>query len=339
MSLPKTMLAVVKEKRGPGVAVKQIPIPKPKKGEVLVKVIYGSICGTDIGVYDWTPWVASRLKPPMVIGHEIVGEIVEIHGDAPHLKKGDLVSSETHIFCGQCYQCKIGNMHVCENMDFYGYGGNGGFAEYATITIRTTWKNDKRIPLEAMSVQEPLGNSVHVVSKAYVTGKRVLVLGLGATGLCSCLVAQVYGAAEVIGVDPNDYRRKLATKVGVLKTAPSVDPKTYGTYDVVLEQSGALPAIETAFKAVRISGTLMAFGIPKKEVTFDWARTIIDKELTIKSVFGRRIWETWYQTSDLLTSGKIDLQKIITHRFKLKDFEKAMTVMKSGECGKILLEV
>lgn len=333
------MLAVVKEKAAPGITVKKIPIPKPKKGEVLVKVINASICGTDIGIYDWTPWVAGHLKPPIVIGHEVVGKIIEINGYAPHLKIGDIVSSETHIFCDHCYQCHIGNRHVCENINFFGYGRDGGFAEYATIPIQTTWKNDTRLGLEAMSVQEPVANSVHVVTKAQVPGKRVLILGLGATGLGSALVAQVYGAADVLAVDPNEYRRKLAKKVGVDNIASSVDPKKYGSYDVVLEQSGAIPAIDTAFKAVRIAGTIMAFGIPKKEVTFDWGRYIIDKELTIKSVFGRLIWETWYQTQDLLLTGKIDLQKLITHRFKLEDFEKAMAIMKNGECGKIVLKV
>ncbi len=335
----KLMLAVVKEKAGPGISIKKIPIPRPKKGEVLVKVLYGSICGTDIAIYDWTPWVAGHLKPPSVIGHEIVGEVVEINGYAPHLELGNIVSSETHIFDDTCFQCHIGHRHICENIQLFGVGRNGGFAEYATIPIRTTWKNNGNASLDAMSVQEPLGNSVHAVTKAKVPGKRVLVLGLGATGLCSGLVAQVYGAAYVLGVDPNEYRRKLAKKIGIKHIDEKVDPKTYGSFDVVLEQSGALPAIDTAFKAVRIAGTIIAFGIPKKEVTFDWGKYIIDKELTIKSIFGRRIWETWYQTQELLTSGKIDLRKLITHTFELADFKKAMVVMKSGECGKILLKV
>src|SRR3989344_7921962 len=138
----KLMLAVVKEKTGPGVTIKKIPIPTPKKGEVLVKVLRASICGTDIGIYDWTPWVAGHLKPPIVIGHEVVGKIIEINGYAPNLKVGDIVSSETHIFDDTCYQCHIGNRHVCENVQFFGYGRDGGFAEYATIPIRTTWKNN-----------------------------------------------------------------------------------------------------------------------------------------------------------------------------------------------------
>lgn len=332
-----TMLAVVKENSALGIVVKQIPIPEIPKGEVKVKVLYASICGTDVGIYDWTPWVAAKLKPPIVIGHEIVGEILEINGEAPHLKKGDIVSSETHIFDNTCYQCRINNRHICENVQFFGYGRNGGFSEYATIPIHTTWKNDLRIPKEAMSVQEPLGNSVNVISKAGVIGKKVLIIGLGPTGLCAGMVAKVYGASEVVGLNRSEYRRKLADKIGFDRTIEVVDKKEYGTFDVVCEMSGNVDTIQVALDAVRIAGKIIAFGTPKKQAQFNWG-TLIDKEITIESIFGRRIWETWYQTSDLLITGKVDLTKIITHRFKLSEFEKAMAVMKSGECGKILLE-
>lgn len=336
----KTMLAVVKEKAGPGIAIKKIPIPKPKKGEVLVKVLYTSICGTDIGIYDWIPWAASHIKPPTVIGHELVGEVVAVNTDhESYFKTGDLVSSETHIFCDICYQCCTGKRHICENMELFGIGRNGGFAEYATIPIRTCWRNHNSIPIEVMSVQEPLGNAVHVVTKAEVPGKRVLVLGLGPTGLCASLVAQVYGAAKVHAVDPNSYRRRLARKLGVPQVAAELDHNRLARYDVVFDMSGAASAIFTAFRAVRIAGTIMAFGIPKQKITIDWGKYIIDKELTIQSVFGRRIWKSWYQTLDLLKSGKINLKKIITHQFALVDFEEAMAVMKSGECGKIVLKV
>ncbi len=331
------MLAVLKENPAQGVTIKQIPIPETPQGEVKIKVRYASICGTDVGIYDWNPWVAARLKPPIVIGHEVVGEIVEINGDAPHLKVGDIVSSETHIYDNTCYQCAINNRHICEHVKFFGYGRNGGFSEYATIPIVTTWKNDPKIPLEAMSVQEPLGNSVHVVSKAQVAGKKVLVIGLGPTGLCAGMVAKVYGASEVVGLNRGEYRRNLADQVGFDRTIESLSEDEYGTFDAVLEMSGSAHGLPLALQAVRIAGKIIAFGIPKQDVTINMG-LIIDKEVTIESVFGRRIWETWYQTSALLVSGKIDLTKIITHRFKLADFEEAMAVMKSGKCGKILLE-
>src|SRR3990167_11519258 len=157
----KTMLAVLKEKSQAGVTIKQVPIPVPRKDEVLVKVTYASICGTDIGIYDWNDWAAGHIKPPQIIGHEMVGKVVEVNTKTEtKIKVGDLVSSETHIFCLNCYQCKIKNYHICENMKLFGIGRNGSFADYATIPLRTTWKNDIKIPVEAMSVQEPLGNAV-----------------------------------------------------------------------------------------------------------------------------------------------------------------------------------
>lgn len=332
------MLAVLKEHAAPGVTIKDIPVPKPAVGEVLVKVKYASICGTDIGIYDWIPWAAAHIKPPIVIGHEIVGEVVEINSDTEtSVQKGDLVSSETHIFCLNCYQCEQKNYHICENMNLFGIGRNGGFAEYATIPIRTTWVNDKSIPLEAMSVQEPLGNAVNVVTKAQVKGKKVLIMGLGPTGLCAGMAAKPYEAAEVVGVDPQPYRRDLAMKLGFDRVLPELDPKEYNTFDVVLEMSGHQRGIEIGLEAARIGAKIIAFGIPKDKIHIDWGKYFINKELSLQSVFGRMIWDTWKDTTALLTSGKIDLTKIITHRFALKDFEEAMKVMKSGECGKILL--
>lgn len=333
------MLAVLKEKPEAGVVIKKVPIPKPQKDEVLVKVKAASICGTDISIYDWTPWAAGHITPPIVIGHEVVGEVIEVNSDqAKSISKGDLVSSETHIFCNTCYQCRIDNRHICEKMELFGIGRNGGFAEYATIPLRTTWKNEATLPIDVMSVQEPLGNAVHVVSKGKVAGKIVVVFGLGPTGLCAVAAAKAYGASKVIGINRGEYRRKLGIKMGADEVHESLPSNYENKCDVVLEMSGNADVITSAFAAVRIAGKLVFFGIPKKEISVDVGKYIINKELSIESVFGRRIWKTWYQVSDLLTSGKIDLSKIVTHRFKLTDFEEAMKVMKSGECGKILLE-
>lgn len=332
------MLAVVKEKPRPGVVIKDIPVPKPQADEVLVQVVHASICGTDIGIYDWNLWAASHIKPPQVIGHEMVGKVIEVRtSEKTKIKKGDLVSSETHIFCLNCYQCEIKNYHICENMKLFGIGRNGSFAEYATIPLRTTWKNDTKIPVESMSVQEPLGNAVNVVTKAHVKGKKVLVMGLGPTGLCAGMVAKVYGAKEVVGVNRREYRRNLAKKVGFDRVTDVVDPKEYGTFDAILEMSGNRVGIQVALDAARIGGKIIAFGIPKEKIDIDWGKYFINKELSMESVFGRMIWDTWKDTTKLLTSGKIDLQKIITHRFNLSEFEKAMEVMKSGQCGKVIL--
>ena len=318
--MSKTMLAVVKEKSAPGVTIKQIPIPQPADDEVLIKVKYASICGTDIAIYDWTPWAAGHIKPPIVIGHEVVGEVVKINNknktdtrsnkntsqyypplikndDKRQFKLGDLVSSETHIFCGHCFQCRIFNHHLCENMQLFGIGRNGGFAEYATIPIRTTWKNPSassgQVPLEAMSVQEPLGNAVHVVTKAEVAGKKVLIIGLGPAGLCAGMVAKAYGAATVVGINRRSYRRKLAQGIGFDQVLESLPEKEYNNFDVVLEMSGSQNGIQIGFDAIRIAGIMVAFGIPKRNIELDWGKYLINKEITIKSVFGRHIWQFW----------------------------------------------
>lgn len=333
------MLAVIKAKPSPGVELKDIPIPKPKVDEVLVLVRGASICGTDIGIYDWIPWAASHITPPIIIGHEVVGEVVEINSNKSHnLKKGDLVSSETHIFCGSCYQCKIGNKHVCEKMQLFGISRDGAFAKYCTIPLKTTWKNDPSLDPDVMSVQEPLGNAVHAVAKASVRSKKVLIMGLGPTGLCAGGVARAFEAKQIVGVNDDEYRRKLASKTGWFsKVLPKLSPKEFNSFDVVLEMSGSTKAIQVAFDAVRIAGKIVAFGIPKSDVCLNWGKYMINKELTIESVFGRKIWETWEQTTNLLKSGKIDLKKIITHTFPLSEFEEAMRVMKSKQCGKVVL--
>jgi threonine 3-dehydrogenase len=222
-------------------------------------------------------------------------------------------------------------------MELFGIGRNGGFAQYATIPLRTTWKNDKSLDPKTMSAQEPLGNAVHVVTKANVFGKTVLIFGLGPVGLCAVAVAKAYGAKKVIGINRGEFRRKLAMDMGADEVYESLPEKLENKCEVVLEMTGNYEVIGGVLKAARIAGKLIFFGIPKKEATVDIGKYFINKELSVESVFGRRIWETWFQTSDLLISKKVDLSKIITHEFKLSEFEKAMEVMKSGQSGKILL--
>jgi threonine 3-dehydrogenase len=332
------MRAVRKNTSTSGAELVEIAVPQPASDEILVKVKAASICGTDVNIYDWTSWAQGHISPPITIGHEVVGEVIHVPKDVDtYIRIGDLVSSETHIFCGKCYQCRIGNLHICENMQLFGIGRDGGFAEYATIPLRTAWKNDPSLPIEQMSVQEPLGNAVHVVQKAVVTGKTVAVYGLGPTGMCAVAVAKAYGAKKVIGINRSEYRRNLALAMGADEVYATLPDQYNGSIDVALEMSGGAEAIGHALSALRIAGTIIFFGIPKKEIAFDIGRYFINKELTAKSVFGRRIWETWYQTKDLLVAKKIDLAPMITHRFELEEFEEAMTVMKSGECGKIVL--
>jgi threonine 3-dehydrogenase len=335
-----TMLAVRKVAKASGVELKEIPVPSPDKGELLIKVKAASICGTDISLYNWTPWAEGHIKDlPVTLGHEVVGEVIEINSDeSTDIKVGDLVSSETHIFCNRCYQCKINNRHVCENMELFGIGGKyGGFADYAVIPVRTSWKNSVDIPPNVITAQEPLGNAVHVVTKANVTGKTVAVFGLGPVGLCAVSVAKAYGASKVIGINRGEYRRKMAEEMGADEVYDVLPDEYKGKCDVVLEMTGNVEVMVNMLDAVRIAGTVVFFGVPKMEASMDIGKYFINKELRAESVFGRRIWETWFQTAELLRSGKVDLSKLVTHEFKLSEFEKAMEVMKSGESGKVVL--
>lgn len=338
--MAKTMLAVVKEKKASGVALRNIPIPQPKKGELLIKVKASSICGTDISLYDWTPWAEGHIqKFPVTLGHEVIGEVLEVNSDElTGIKVSDMVSSETHIFCNNCYQCRINNRHVCENMQLFGIGGDyGGFAEYAVIPIRTSWKNTIKIPANVLSAQEPLGNAVHVVSKADVAGKSVIVFGLGPVGLCVMSVAKAYGAKKVVGINRGEYRRNLAMKMGADEVYDYLPEKYKNQFEIVIETSGNAEIMNTILEAAKIAGKIVFFGVPKKEASIEIGKYFINKELSAISVFGRRIWETWYQVSDLLASKKVDLSKLVTHEFKLSQFEEAMAVMKSGQCGKVVL--
>lgn len=336
------MLAVLKNTAAPGITLLEVPNPTPQASEVLVNVRYSSICGTDVGIYDWGSWAKSHVVPPRILGHELVGEVVSIGTDTREsreqgLKVGDLVSSETHIFCGECNQCKVGNKHICERMELFGISRDGGFATQTTIPLRTTWKNNPKVPLKWMSVQEPLGNAVHAVEKAAVDNKSVLIVGLGPVGLCAGQVAKAMGASKVVGIDPSAYRRKLAEQFGFDELFESTAHKN--SYEVVLEMSGSQSGIITAGESVAFGGTIIAFGLPKKTVELEWGTFFIDKETTVHGLFGRRIWETWETTTELLTSGKVSLEPLITHEFPLTEFEEAMNVMKSGECGKVIISV
>lgn len=332
------MTAVLKTEPKPGIQVKKIEVPEPQKEEALVKVKCSSICGTDIGIYDWGDWAKSHVIPPKVIGHEVVGEIVSINSTAKTLLKvGDIVSSETHIYCDHCSQCLAGNKHICENLELFGISRNGGFAQYTTIPLRTAWKNDPTLPIEIMSIQEPLGNAVHVLEQAQVHGKRVLLLGLGPVGLCAGIIAKLYGAQEIVAIEKSPYRRELAHKLGIHYVYEKMESTLAQNFDIVLEMSGDPELIVAGFNHIRQAGVYIAFGIPKHPVTLSWGEALINKEVTIKSVFGRKIWDTWHEVQNILKNPKVNFMPLITHKYHLEEIEEAVTQMKKGQCGKIIL--
>lgn len=341
------MKAVVKARPAQGADFLDVPEPIINKHEVLVKVRASSICGTDIHIYDWNEWAAARVKPPLVFGHEFAGEVVEVGKEVKGLVIGDSVSGETHIPCQRCEQCRTGNYHICENVLLRGVDVQGCFAEFVALDEVTAWRNDKSIPFEVASAQEPLGNAVHTVfTGGGVEGKSVAIFGCGPIGIASAALCKESGAEKIFAVDISDYRLKLATDFGATHpiNARMSDPvkeiirQTNGRgVDVFLEMAGTADTIRQGLKVLRSGGRASMLGLPSKPVEIDFSNDIVLKMVNMQGIYGRRLYSTWYTVASYLRSGRIDLSKLITHRFKLGEYQKAFDLMKSGQSGKIVM--
>jgi threonine 3-dehydrogenase len=341
------MKAVVKTAPARGAELTEIDIPTPGPHDVLVKVLATSICGTDLHIYQWNKWAETRIKNlPQVMGHELCGEVVELGAQVTHIKKGDIISAETHIACGHCYLCHTGNAHICVHGKIFGVDVNGVFAEYAKVPAANAWILNKKIPRDYASVMEPLGNAIHTVLAGEINGNTVLITGCGPIGLMSIAVARICGATKIIATELNEYRMQLAKKVGadlVLNPQSESVPKkvlkeTDGLgVDVVIEMSGNPTAIKQGFSSIRPGGRFSILGIPDKPMKIDWGKDIIFKYLTVQGINGRLMFSTWHKTSRFLSSGRLDLEPLITHRLRLEEFEKGMELMESGNCCKVLL--
>jgi threonine 3-dehydrogenase len=341
------MKAVVKARPALGADFLDVPEPVINKHEVLVKVRATSICGTDVHIYDWNEWAASRVKPPLVFGHEFAGEVVEVGRDVKGLVVGDSVSGETHIPCQRCEQCRTGNYHICENVLLRGVDVQGCFAELVALDEFSAWRNDKSIPFDVASAQEPLGNAVHAVfTGGGVEGKTVAIFGCGPIGIASAAVCRESGAEKIFAVDISEYRLKLAMEFGATHAvnAKASDPvkeimrQTNGRgVDVFLEMAGASETIRQGLKVLRSGGRASMLGLPSKPVEIDFTNDIVMKMLNMQGIYGRRMYSTWYTVASYLRSGRIDLAKLITHRFKLAEYQKAFELMKSGQSGKIVM--
>ena len=344
--MKQQMHSVVKASPGPGATYKDWPIPNPGPREILVHVEATSICGTDMQIYDWHDWVRDRVKPPFVIGHEFAGKVLEAGKEVSDIREGDIVSGETHITCGKCYQCRTGNAHICERMKLRGVDTDGCFAEYHSLPEQSAWLNDRKIPVEVASAQEPLGNAVHAASATDISGKMVSVFGCGPIGCCLIGLCKSYGATRIFAVDIVDYRLKLAKDMGA---DTIIDGKSNHVEDEILkatdgrgvdvffEMSGAPPSFGQGFKTLKSGGTAVFFGLPSKPIEVDVANWIVFKDARVRGVFGRRLFSTWYQTAEVLKAGMVDLSKVITHHFQLEEFSKAFALMRSGRCGKIIM--
>jgi len=341
------MQAIVKETRAPGLKVTTVPKPSPGPGEVLIAVRHAGVCGTDLHIADWNAWAAGRLRPPLVVGHEFAGEIVAVGGGVAELRTGQLVTAEGHIVCGHCLQCRTGNSHICKNTRIIGVDRDGAFAEYIAMPATNVLPLDG-IPTTVGAVMDPMGNAFHTVLTADIPGSTVFVVGCGPIGCFAVGIARAAGAAKVIASDVNTKRLALAKQMGAHVTIDAtrddvvraVLAETGGEgADVVCEMSGVPSALHQAFAAVRLGGRVQLLGIPNGQVPVDFANEIIFKGITVYGVIGRKMYDTWNQMRRYLSAGLVDPGPVITHQFPLAKIDEALAAIRSGDAGKIILEI
>lgn len=342
------MKALAKTKKAPGFELIDTPVPKVGAGEVLVRVKYSSICGSDVHLYQWLPWMAEYVrKVPIIAGHETAGEVVAIGEGVTEVQEGDFVVLETHIVCGSCYQCRTGRMHVCRNLKILGFDVDGSFAEFVKVPAKNCWKVPPSIPREWVSLLEPMGNAADTILAEPISGQKVAILGCGPIGLMCVAIAKACGAALIIASEPHPVRRELAKKMGAdIVVNPEeqdlveiVLSETNGDgVDAVAEVSGHPQAFLQAIESVTPGGWIAWLGIYNHPVTFNPSDAIM-KAIRIHAVTGRKMFSTWETVTRLVASGKVDLEPLITHRFPLERFEDAFQSIIRHEAIKVVFEV
>jgi threonine 3-dehydrogenase len=344
----ETMWAIRKRGPEPGLALEEVPVPVPRDDEVLVEVEAASVCGTDLHIFRWDAWAQHRIVPPLTLGHEFAGTVVDVGRTVRHVAAGDYVSAESHVTCGSCFHCRTGRAHMCEFTQILGVDRDGAFAKYVAVPESVIWQNDRaKLPPEIATLQEPFGNAVFALSHDDVAGKTVAILGCGPVGLFSIGIARASGAGRVLASDRTPFRLGLAEQMGVHAALDVRDVDDVTAWfleqnegehpDVVFEMSGAAQAIGDAFRIVRNGGRVILFGIPAQPVEFDVAEALIFKNLTVSAVSGREVFATWYKTRWLLEHGVVDLRPLITEELDLAQFERAFALLESGEACKIVL--
>ena len=340
------MRALVKTRPAPGAEIQTVPDPTPGPEDVVLKVRRAGMCGTDLHIYGWDRWSQQRIQTPLVFGHEMVGEVVAKGAQAEGVEIGDLVAVETHIADWTCHLCRRGLAHVCENVQIIGVDRAGAYAEFVAIPARNCWPVPPGLSLEEAAALEPLGNAVHTVLAGEIAGCSAAVTGCGPIGLFSIAVARACGAGPIIASDVNPYRLELARKIGadVVIDASKEDyvarvmDVTQGRgVDVVLEMSGNPKAIRQALQGLRNAGRLSLLGLPSAPFEIDLTNLVIFKGVTVQGILGRKMFETWRQMTDLLSSGRLDIKPAITHVLPIEDYAHAMEQLKGGSAGKIVL--
>lgn len=334
-----------------GAELTEVPIPPVGEGEVLVRVHGASICGTDLHIFDWNEWAKRRIsRLPMTFGHEVAGTVEAVGPEVHHLEPGTFIAAETHIACGRCSSCRTGRAHICENLQILGVDTEGAFAEYVVLPAMNAWVVGEGIHPDVASIMEPFGNAVHA---AFGTGggediatNAVAVIGCGPIGLFAVGIARSLGAWKVIAIEPNDYRREMASTMGadLLIDPTAADPvdgvmgaTNGGGAEVVLEMSGNASAIDQGTRMLSRGGRMSLLGLPDGPVTLDLADQVIFKEARLQGITGREMFRTWQQTTTLLSTGRVDVSPVITHRFPLEKFEDAFATTASGHSGKVIL--
>jgi threonine 3-dehydrogenase len=339
------MLALVKTGAGPGLDLREVPMPTIGINDILIRVRKTGICGTDLHIESWDPWAAKTIKPPLVVGHEFVGEIVEVGANVADFHPGDLVSGEGHVVCGRCRHCLAGRRHLCANTIGLGVGRDGAFAEYVVLPMTNVWHHWPGVNEEVAAIFDPFGNAVHTALAFPVLGEDVLVSGAGPIGLMATAVARHAGARNVVVSEPNAYRRALALKMGATLVVDPVEralPDVFAEldmvegFDVVLEMSGNPAALRAAIAAMAHGGGIAILGIPTEDIALD-VNAIVFKMLTLRGIYGREMYETWYKMTVMLQSG-LDITPAITHRFGFRDFEAAFAAARAGDSGKVIMD-
>jgi threonine 3-dehydrogenase len=344
------MLALRKTVAKRGAEVLEIPVPSPGEGEILVRVHAASICGTDLHIYDWNEWAQKRIQRlPMTFGHEVSGFVERVGPEVHHLRPGQFVVAETHIACGHCSTCQTGRAHICENLQILGVDTEGAFADFMLLPAGNAWVVGEGIDPDVASIMEPFGNAVHA---AFGTGggedlatNTVAVIGCGPIGLFAVGIARALGAWKVIAIEPNEYRRAKAKEMGadVLVDPSEHDPvvavleATSSGAEVVLEMSGNPQAIDQGTRMLARGGRMSLLGLPNSSVTLDLSDQVIFKEARLQGITGREMFRTWQQTTTLLSTGRVNVLPVITHKVGLERFEEAFATAASGQSGKVIL--
>lgn len=341
----KTMKALVKAKPEKGIWMEEVAVPKIGPNDVLIKIKKTAICGTDLHIYKWDEWSQKTIKTPMVVGHEYVGTIAEVGSEVSQFNIGERVTGEGHIACGHCRNCRRGKKHICENTIGVGVNRDGCFAEYLSVPATNVMKIDEKISDDFISIMDPFGNATHTALSFPVLGEDVLITGAGLIGSMAVGICRFAGARHIVVTDVSDYRLEIAKKMGATRTVNPMKENLQevmkeigmtGGFDIGLEMSGAPSAFNDMLENMYNGGKISLLGILPSSTKVEWDK-IIFKGLQLKGIYGREMYETWYKMEQMLLSG-LDLSPIITHKFKVEDFQKGFDIMEEGNCGKVILE-